>query len=137
MARNGFRSGCRRVEKLQDRVGHICGSPLPDSSGWATRAPLERGTDPRAWWRGVTAAAHRFEKIAADDGRCLGWLPSFSGSGIRGGSRNPNAVGHKPTLNITLFTTTTTTAVEAAVVLGMLSDPSRLRPYRSKALFPQ
>ena len=40
-----------------------------------------------------------------------------------------------PTLNITLFTTTT--AVEAVVVLGMLSDPSRLRPYRSKARFPQ
>lgn len=46
MARNGFRSGCRRVEKLQDRVGHICGSPLPEATGWATRAPLSAAPTP-------------------------------------------------------------------------------------------
>ena len=41
---------------------------LTRGDGWATMGTAQRGADPRAWWRGVTAAAHRFEKIAADDG---------------------------------------------------------------------
>ena len=37
----------------------------------------ERGADPRAWWRGVGAAAHRFEKIAADEGGVSAGLRLF------------------------------------------------------------
>ncbi len=45
-----------------------------------------------------------------------------------------------PTLNITLFTTTTTTTttttVQAAVVLGMLSDPVATPPIPIESAFP-
>lgn len=42
-----------------------------------------------------------------------------------------------PTLNITLFTTTTTTTtVQAAVVLGMLSDPVATPPIPIESPFP-
>ena len=41
---------------------------LTRGDGVGHQGTAQRGADPRAWWRGVTAAAHRFEKIAADDG---------------------------------------------------------------------
>ena len=89
----------------------------------------------------VVARGHRGSTPIREDRcrrrRCLGWLPSFSGSGIRGGSRNPNAVGHMPTLNITLFTPPPPPPSRRLWCSGCSAIPSRLRPYRSKALFPQ